>query len=169
MCRTTLGWARAQLGHAGDGVAVIRQGLAGLVEAGVKMLITASLTRLAEAQALDGKIDEALITIEDALHANPEELVSRPNALTCRGELQLKLGQIELAEADLREAIVLSQKMKAKAWELHATMSLERLLDRQGRRDEACTMLADIYNWFTEGFDTADLKDAKSLLDQLAQ
>ena len=58
--------------------------------------------------------------------------------------------------------------MKAKAWELRATMSLARLLAKQGRRDEARTMLAAIYNWFTEGFDTPDLKDAKVLLDQLA-
>ena len=58
--------------------------------------------------------------------------------------------------------------MSAKAWELRATMSLARLLANQGRRDEARTMLAEIYNWFTEGFDTADLKDAKSLLGQLS-
>ena len=57
--------------------------------------------------------------------------------------------------------------MQAKAWELRATTSLARLLASQGRRDEARTMLADIYNWFTEGFDTADLKDAKALLDEL--
>jgi predicted ATPase len=58
--------------------------------------------------------------------------------------------------------------MSAKAWELRTTMSLARLLAQQGRRGEARTRLAEIYNWFTEGFDTADLKDAKALLDQLA-
>ena len=57
--------------------------------------------------------------------------------------------------------------MSAKAWELRATMSLARLLDQQGKRDEARALLAEIYGWFTEGFDTADLKDAKALLDQL--
>jgi predicted ATPase len=57
--------------------------------------------------------------------------------------------------------------MGAKAWELLATMSLARLLAKQGRRDEARAMLAEIHGWFTEGFDTADLKDAKALLDQL--
>lgn len=76
-------------------------------------------------------------------------------------------GQTELAEADFREAIALAQKMDAKASELQATMSLARLLDRTGRREEARAMLAAIYGWFTEGFDTADLKDAKALLDQL--
>ena len=105
--------------------------------------------------------------MSDALQANPEELLFRPNILACRGELQLKIGRAELAEADFREAIALAQKMSAKAWELRATMSLARLLDVQGRRDEARAMLAEIYGWFTEGFDTADLKDAKALLDEL--
>jgi predicted ATPase len=58
--------------------------------------------------------------------------------------------------------------MGAKAWELRATMSLARLLASQDRRDEARAILAEIYNWFTEGFDTADLKDAKAMLDELA-
>jgi predicted ATPase len=57
--------------------------------------------------------------------------------------------------------------MQARAWELRATTSLARLLERQGHRDEARTMLAAIYDWFTEGFDTADLKDAKALLEEL--
>jgi len=60
----------------------------------------------------------------------------------------------------------MARGMSAKAWELRTTMSLARLLDSQGRREEARTILAAIYNWFTEGFDTADLKDAKSLLDR---
>ena len=136
-------------------------------QAGVRLALTDQLTRLAEAQALDGKIDDALTTIEEALQASPEELVLRPNALTCRGELRLKLGQTELAEADFREAIALAQKTQAKAWELRATTSLARLLASQDRRDEARTALAEIDSWFTEGFDTADLKDAKALLDEL--
>jgi len=130
--------------------------------------MTESLTLLAEAQALDGEIDDALLTIDEALQANPEELQWRPNALTCRGELRLKVGQTQLAETDFHDAIALAQKMQAKAWELRATISLARLLAKQGRRDEARTMLAEIYNWFTEGFDTADLIDAKALLDELS-
>jgi len=167
LIRPMLGWARAQLGHTGESVALVRQALAGLAEAGSRAGITIFLTLLAEAQALEGLIDEALVTIEEALQANPEELVFRPNAMTCRGELRLKVGQTALAEADFREAIALAQSMCAKSWELRATMSLARLLAKQGRRDEARTMLAEIYNWFTEGFDTADLKDAKALLDEL--
>jgi class 3 adenylate cyclase len=167
--RSRLGWARAQqLGRAGEGAALIRQGLSGLAEIGSRLYITDHLTGLAEAQALDGEIDEALITIEEALQANPEELVYRPNALTFRGELRLKLDQPELAEADFRGAIALAQTMQAKGWELRATLSLARLLASSDRRGEARTMLAEIYNRFTEGFDTADLKDARALLDQLS-
>jgi predicted ATPase len=62
---------------------------------------------------------------------------------------------------------VIAQKMQAKAWELRATMILSRLLAKQGRRDQARAMLAEIYGWFTEGFDTPDLRDAKALLDEL--
>ena len=150
-----------------EGIALIREGLTGCAESGTGLGITAHLTELAEAQALEGKSDDALSTIEEALQANPEELFFRPNALTCRGELRLKLGQTELAEADFREAIALAQTMQAKAWELRATISLARLLASQGRRNEARAMLATIYGWFTEGFDTGDLKDAKALLEQL--
>ena len=169
LARTALGSARAQLVDASEGVSLIRLGLAGLAEAGARWGMTDQLTRLAEAQALGGMIDDALTTIEEALQANPEELVFRPNALTCRGELRLQVGQTEMAETDFREAIALAQKMNAKAWELRATTSLARLLAKQGKRNEARTMLADIYNWFTEGFDTPDLKDAKFLLDQLTE
>jgi predicted ATPase len=73
-----------------------------------------------------------------------------------------------MAETDFRDAITLDQKMSAKLWELRATMNLARLLASQGHRDEARTMLAEIYGWFSEGFDTADLKDAKALLDRLS-
>jgi len=81
--------------------------------------------------------------------------------------LQLKIGKRELAEADFCEAIVLAQKTSAKTMELRATMSLARLLCHINRRDKARAILTEIYGWFTEGFDTADLKDAKALLDEL--
>jgi class 3 adenylate cyclase/tetratricopeptide (TPR) repeat protein len=166
--RVTLGWARAQLGNPDEGVALIRQGLAALAETGGRTDITNALTILAEAQALDGAIDDALTTLDEALQANPEELVFRPNILKWRGELRFKRGQNELAEADFREAIRLARQMSAKSWELRATTSLARLLNEQSHRDEARAMLAEIYNWFTEGFDTADLKDAKMLLAELS-
>ena len=73
------------------------------------------------------------------------------------------------ADRDFRETIAVARRIGSKAFELRATTSLARLLAKQGQRDEARAMLADIYNWFTEGFDTADLKDAKALLDELGR
>ncbi len=125
--RIILGWARANLGHTSEGVALIRQGLKDGAEAGSILGWGGALTALANAQALDGKIADALATIEK-VHPAGEH---RPEALNVRGELRLKTGQPELAEADFREAIALAQKMCAKAWELRATMSLAALLAKE--------------------------------------
>jgi predicted negative regulator of RcsB-dependent stress response len=123
---------------------------------------------LADAQLRVGAICDALETVEQALTFNAEETLWRPETLRIRGELRLKQGDLQLADSDFREAIALAQKMQGKAWELRATMSLARLLAKQGKRDEARTMLADIYGWFTEGFDTADLIDAKALIEEFS-
>ena len=85
-----------------------------------------------------------------------------------RGEMQAKQGRREAAEADFRTALMLARSMGTISLELRAATSLARLLRDTGRRDEARAMLAEIYNWFIEGLDTADLKDAKVLLDELA-
>jgi class 3 adenylate cyclase/tetratricopeptide (TPR) repeat protein len=162
--RVILGSARANLGHASEGVALIRQGLKDGAAEGSCFGKGDALTALANAQALDGKIADALATIEKVLQANERG----PGALNTRAELRLKQGQTELAEADFREAIALAQKMQAKTWELRATTSLARLIRVTNRREEARAMLAEIYGWFTEGFDTADLKDAKALLEELS-
>ena len=86
-----------------------------------------------------------------------------------KGELLL-LGDnsaaVEAAQS-FRDAIELARRQNAKSWELRATMSLARLLAKQGRRDEARAMLTEIYGWFTEGFDTTDLIDARGLLEEL--
>jgi len=166
--RCALGQARAHQGRAGEGVVLIRQGIARLLETGSSLSLSHVMAALAEALACDGALQEACETIGEALQANPGELYYRPEIFRLRGELQLKKGQAKQAEADFREALALARTMNAKAWELRAALSLARLLRDTGRRDEARTMLADIYNWFTEGFDTADLSDAKVLLDQLA-
>jgi predicted ATPase len=113
-----------------------------------------------------GDIDGALASLEQPLRANSS--TTRHGALWLRGVLRLIQGQTELAEADFREAIALAQKMGAKTLELGTTTSLARLLKDHDRRDEARSMLAEIYGWFSEGFDTADLKDAKALLEDLA-
>jgi predicted ATPase len=87
-----------------------------------------------------------------------------------KGELLLVQSPSDVAEAErcFRTAIEIAQRQSARSAELPATTSLARLLAKQGRCDEARTMLAEVYSWFTEGFDTADLKDAKSLLDELS-
>jgi hypothetical protein len=167
MLRCVLGSALAQRGRAAEGVGLIRQGIAGLLEIGARAMLSQYTAWLAGAQDCQGAIADALETVEQALKVNPDERDYRPETLRLRGELRLKQGQVEFAEVDFREAIALARGMGAKAWELRATMSLARLLAQQGRRDEARAMLAEIYGWFTEGFDTADLKDAKVLLDEL--
>ena len=166
--RCVLGRARAELGRATEGIELIRQGIAGMLEIGWGLGIPFSTAWLAAAQAREGAIVDALATVEQALQANPDQLANRPEMLRLRGELRVKQGQTELAEDDFREAIALAQKMSAKMWELRVTTSLARLLRETGRHDEARAMLAEIYGWFTEGFDTADLKDAKALLDELS-
>jgi tetratricopeptide (TPR) repeat protein len=165
--RVNLGWARAQLGKVGEGVELIRHGIDGLLELKTRNGITGQLVTLAEAQALDGALTDAISTIDNALQANPEEVVYRPEAFRLRGELRFKQGHALQAEADFREATGLAQKMSAKMFELRAAMSLSRLLRDTNRRGEARATLSEIYGWFTEGFDTADLKDAKALLEEL--
>jgi class 3 adenylate cyclase/tetratricopeptide (TPR) repeat protein len=165
--RCILGYARSRLGRAVDGIGLIRRGIAGLLEIGSRMLLSTYTAYLAAALEREGAILDALETVEQALQVNPDEMNYRPEIFRLRGELRLEQGQTELAEADFRESIGLAQKMGAKAWELRATTSLVRLLDKQGHRDEARAKLAEIYGWFTEGLDTADLKDAKALLDEL--
>ena len=86
------------------------------------------------------------------------------------GETLLRMGTARTDEAEqcMRRAVAIATEQRAKSFELRATMSLARLLDEQGKRDEARTMLAEICGWFTDGFDTADLKDATALLDELS-
>ena len=131
------------------------------------------LVELAETQAVTGAHDEALVTVEQAVQTNPDELLHRPLALRLRSELRLRTGARAGAQSNSLSRTFVRRSiwraaMKAKSLELRATTSLARLLAEQGFRDEARTLLADIYSWFTEGFDTHDLKDAKALLDELS-
>ena len=165
--RCTLGQARSQFGHAAEGIALIRQGIDGLLEIGQRSASPARRRSWRRRRRATGAIGDALETVEQALAGQSRRTSHRPEALQLRGELRLILGQAELAEAGFREAIALAHKMSAKARELPATTSLAQMLAKHGRRDEARAMLAEIYGWFTEGFDTADLKDAKALLEEL--
>jgi class 3 adenylate cyclase/predicted ATPase len=127
---------------------------------------------LANAYRKSGQPAEGLEVVNNAL--------ARVDQTDCRyyeaelhrikGELLLvqSVPAAEQAEACFQKALTIARRQSAKSWELRAAMSLSRLWQRQGKRDEARRLLAEIYRWFTEGFDTADLKDAKALLDDLA-
>jgi len=148
---------------------IINLGLEGLNESGGVVAMTLYLSWVAVAQSLDGKVPEALMTIEKALLVNPEELAWRPEAIRIRGELRRTLGNVDAAEADFRDAIALARKIGAKSWELRAAMSLVRMLIKRGGLAEARDLLGPLYASFSEGFDTADLVESKALLDELNQ
>jgi class 3 adenylate cyclase/tetratricopeptide (TPR) repeat protein len=166
--RCILGQARSQIGSIGESIALLREGIAGYMDRGLRLRIGYFTAAMAEAQKREGNLRDALETVELALKTNHVEMFYRPEIFRLRGEIRVKLDEFTQGDSDFREAIGLARKIGAKAWELRATMSLAHLLAQQGRRDDARTMLTDIYNWFTEGFDTADLKDAKALLDELS-
>jgi predicted ATPase len=165
------GWAMAERGRNEEGIAHIEEGLAALRAGGAEVWRPHLLCLLAEAYTQTGRIDEGLRALTEA-HVSADEYENRAfEAETHRlkGELLLKKDDSNIPEAQncFQRAVEIARKQSAKSLELRATMSLARLLAKQGERDEARAMLADIYNWFTEGFDTADLKEAKALLDQL--
>jgi len=164
LARVLLGWAKAELGGAAGGVEMIHQGVTGLAAAGANVAI---LTLLGQAQARNGDVELGLRTMTDALAANLQELIWRPDTLRSRGELWLQTGQWEMAEADFRDAIKMAQTMGNKALELRAATSLARLLERRGDRRAARESLAPIYASFKEGLRTPDLREAKLLLNRM--
>ena len=167
------GWAMAEQGRNEEGIAQIQEGLAALRATGAEVERPHDLCLLAEACMETGRLDDGLSALTEALAVadEHEDRVYEAETHRLKGELLLKQDDSNAAEAQscFQRAIEIARKQSAKSWELRATMSLARLLAKQGRRDEARTMLADIYGWFTEGFDTADLKDAKGQLDELSR
>ena len=120
----------------------------------------------------NGRVEEGLALVAEGL-ATAEQTgmrLAEAELHRLRGELLMikDPGNAVEAESCLRTAIEIARRQGAKLFEFRATVSLVRLLRDTNRRNEACTMLAEIYNWFTEGFDTADLKEAKAYLDGLA-
>ncbi len=163
-------------GQLEEGIEQLREGLASLWASGAHIAETGTLAALATAYGRLGRTEEGLATITEALAAKERtgechfeaELHRLKGELLQRGRIKEPESRVrEQAEACFRRAIEVAQRQLAKSWELRATMSLARLLAKQGNRTEARAMLAEIYNWFTEGFDTADLKDAKVLLEEL--
>ncbi len=158
------GWALAEQGRTDEGIRLIRDGMDSMISDGAG---ETALTSLSEALARAGKLDEALVTLEQTFAAARKSAIELQFVLWRRGELRLQRGDETSAESDFREALSVAQRIGSKAYELRATTSLARILAKQGNRNEARTMLADIYTQFTEGLETTDLKDAKSLLDSL--
>jgi hypothetical protein len=156
----------AQQGKANEGVALIRSGLDSYVTLGFR-LDAFTLRLLSEAQACAGRLEEAFDTVQTAIPATAAMQITLPSLFWWRGKLHLKQGNSSLAGQDFREAISTARRIGSKTYELRATTSLARLLRETGRSDEARTMLANVYGWFTQGFDTADLIEAKRLLDEL--
>src|SRR5216683_4041440 len=139
---------------------------------GVELWRPYFLCLLAEACMATDRLDDALSALTEALAAadGRENRHYEAEMHRLKGELLLRQDRSNVAKAHscFERAVQIARKQNAKSLELRATMSLARLLAKSGRRNEARAMLADIYNWFTEGFDTADLIDAKALLVELA-
>jgi predicted ATPase len=170
---TTLrGWAIAEQGRNEEGVALIREGLAAFRATGAELWRPHFLCLLAEACMEMGHLDDALSALTEALAVADEHEDPHYEAEMYRlkGELLLRQDDSNAPEAQncFQRAIEIARKQSAKSWELRAAMSLARLLAKQRHREPARTILAEIYSWFTEGFDTADLKDAKALLEALS-
>jgi tetratricopeptide (TPR) repeat protein len=165
------GWALAAHGQVEEGITALQRARAASAEAAPLVLLMV-LVLLAEAYLSGQRSDEGLDAVANGL-ALAQKAGSgglEPELYQIKGDLLLLQGAPKAAEAErcFRQAIRITRDQSNRLWKLRATTSLARLLATQGRRDEARTMLAEIYGWFTEGFDTADLKDAKALLDELA-
>jgi class 3 adenylate cyclase/predicted ATPase len=163
------GWARVQQGEVEAGIGQIRQGLADLQAIGGKAGIPGYLAMLAEAHTRVGQIEEGLSTVAEALALMDKtgERVGEAGLYVLKGWLLFFKGDPAAAEACFQQALDIARRRSAKPGELIATMSLARLWQGQGKKDEARHMLAEIYGWFTEGFDTKALREAKALLDSL--
>ena len=165
------GWALAELGEAERGIELINRGREFWEFAGAKIADPVFLSVLATALLKAGRLDDARAAVGDGLAQ-----IGRTGERMWQAELHRLDGEISLAmngngtaqaQASFVKAIDVAQELKARLFELRATASLARLWQGQGRPKEALELLAPIYNWFTEGFDTPDLKEAKALLTEL--
>jgi len=164
------GWAKAQNGDAAEGISLLRSGLVAYRATGAKMWMPHYTALLVSACESARQIEEAVILFDDALQIveGTGELWLAAELNRHKGQLLLQQGYAEAAEELYRKALGIAREQEAKLWELRAAMSLARLRRDQGRLGEARDFLAPVYGWFTEGFATPDLKEAKTLLDELA-
>jgi class 3 adenylate cyclase/tetratricopeptide (TPR) repeat protein len=167
------GWALAELGQSGPGVTEMEEGVAGLRKIGGAPFLSYAAALLAHAYARIGRTEQGLTMINETLAhiEHTGEKVDHSEMLRLKAEVLLMRDRSATAEAEhcFRTALVVARAQEAKWWELRTSVSLARLLRDTNRRDEARTMLSEIYNWFSEGFDLPDLKDARSLLDELSR
>ena len=167
----TRGWARAEQGEAIEGIAEMRRGLADFRATGAEITVASHLVRLGEAYGKAGQPREGLAVLREdpALGEDREERCWEADLYRIKGELLLDSGS-DVAEVEVlfNKAIEIARCQKAKSIELRGAMSLARLWQQQSKGPEARQLLADIYNWFTEGFETADLKAARQLLSELS-
>jgi class 3 adenylate cyclase/predicted ATPase len=165
------GWSLTHQGQVRDGVEQLTQGLRAYRATGAELARPYYLALLAEAHSIIGQSEAGLAVLTEALTLvdKTEERWYEPELHRLKGELLLQQNSDNQAEAEncFQQAISIAHSQQAKSLELRATTSLARLW-QQGKRQEAYDLLAPIYGWFTEGFDTADLKEAKALLDELA-
>jgi predicted ATPase len=166
------GWTLAAQGQGEAGVTQIRQGLAAHRATGGKIGEPHVLVWLAEAHGTEGQPAAGLRVLAEAVAAahNVGERWFEAERHRLKGELLLALSADHQAKAEacFQQALAVARHQQAKSWELRAAISLSRLWQRLGKRAEAHQLLAGIYGWFTEGFDTADLQEAEALLAELA-
>ena len=168
------GWVLAMQGQGEAGLAQLHQGMAAVLATGQRLGQSLCLLLLAEATGHTGQGEAGLHVLAEALTALEES--ARGDLLTeayrLQGELLLAQEgtrhKVEKAEACFQQALAVARRQQAKSWELRAAMSLARLWQQQGKRAEARELLAPVYGWFTEGFDTPDLLEAKALLEELS-
>ncbi|MCL4835126.1 MAG: AAA family ATPase [Caldilineaceae bacterium] len=164
------GWLRVQQGQAAVGVKQMEWAIQRFAETGAGVL-TLFLDMLASGYRLTGQYAEALATLERAIAYADEggEHFWYAELLRHKGEILLAMGrQAGAAEPLFRQAAHIAHSQSARIFELRAAVSLGRLWQGQGRRDEARSLITPLYDWFTEGFDTTDLREARQLLEQLA-
>jgi class 3 adenylate cyclase/predicted ATPase len=165
------GATRTALGQRGEQIGQIRQDLAAVRETGSAVWEPYFLGLLADVYAQDGQVEAGLATLDEALAAaqGTGQRMVEAELYRLRGCLLLQTGTPQAeAETWLQRAVDVARRQEAKSLELRAAMSLTRLWRQQGKRQEAHDLLAGVYAWFTEGFDTADLQEAQALLDELA-
>jgi predicted ATPase len=166
-----LGWAMAERGAGEAGIARIEEGIAAIQAPGSRLHSSVWLGLRAEAYGKLGRIEEGITVLAEALRAvhDTAEHFYEAELYRLKGEFLLQRSSDNQREAEtcFQHAMTIAQNQAAKAWELRTATSFARLWQHQGKRQEARDLLVPVYHWFTEGFETADLQEAKALLDDL--